>query len=59
MKIKCSKCNYINDLNKNEYKEVKRKELGNIKIAGCVKCGTILNSNNEIKEEHNEEKDIC
>ena len=50
MKIKCSKCNYINDLEKNEYKEVIRKETG-FKVAGCVKCGTILSTDEEVKDE--------
>ena len=49
MKIKCSKCKKINDLNKNEYKEVMVKEI-KMKMAGCVKCGTLLSTKNEVKE---------
>lgn len=51
MKIKCSKCKHINDLNKNEYKEVEKEDLGKIKLAGCVKCGTLLSTENEVKEQ--------
>ena len=46
MKIRCSKFKHINDLSKNENVKVKKGELY---VAGCIKCGTILKIENEVK----------